>query len=244
MKRRQFLQAGALMLVSGKFVYDAFNKLNEIETRNKIYDLGQYVYLANYKGITKEKTEKEQKGCGIVLEDYFFTCDHIPSSIEKNKMMTPFGLFEEDVELKSKSQNINGLEMEELVRNPEKDIAIYWIGKDRAKKHNIKQFPCKPSSNRIHGQTAYLIGNPNLRGINIRKTTISDLDGMIVEPKNDIVEMTKYGFGISNQLIPGDSGSPLVNDDYELIGINNIGVNGGIGYAIKIEEFFKELKNG
>ena len=239
--RREFLEATGLLLVSGKLVYDTLMDYNKSETRKDIYQLGNYVYIADYETIDKNGFKRKSKGCGVCLDDYFLTVDHIPGAPEKIRMMTPFGLMETDIEIKEKRAKLEGLEMEELVRNQEKDIAIYYIGKDKYESKGLKEFPCKPSSKRNLGNRVYIIGNPHLGGANIRETTISDLDGMDLD--NEIVKVTKYGFGIAKQLIPGDSGTPTVNEDYKLIGINNIGVIGGVGYAVKIEEFLKELKD-
>jgi S1-C subfamily serine protease len=237
MKRREFLQAIGLLLVSGKVAVDSLIKYNESETRKDIYKLGDYVYLADYETTDKDGNKNKSQGCGICLDDYFITVDHIPSSTEKNRIHTPLGIIETGIDIKSKKASINELEMEEVIRNPKKDIAIYRLNKNKMAEHGLEPFPCKPSSRRNLGDKVYIIGNPQLKGFNIRETTISDLDGLDLMFGD--IEM-KHEFGIGKRIIPGDSGSPLINEDYKLIGLSNVYFE-QVGYAVKIEEFLKEL---
>ena len=237
--RRDFLYALGLMAISGKFAVDTFSNLSDEQTRKKIYELGKYVHLADYSVLDKNGNENKSKGAGICLDDFFFTVDHIPSAIEKQRYLMPPGIIvEQNIDVEEKNAKLGSLEMKELVRNSDKDIAIYWIGKDRYEKEGFKEFPCNPTSQRNLGDVAYIIGNPRLTGTNIRETTVSDLDGF------GNLTKTEGGFGIADGLIPGDSGTPLVNENYELLGLNNITINNCLGYAVKIEEFLKELKNG
>lgn len=240
MNRREFLQTTGILLVGGKLILDELIDYNKRETRKDIYKLSDYVYMGKYETTDKNEHKREAEGYGICLGNYFITVNHIPSSAEKSYTMTPFGVIETGIEIVDKKATLEGLTMDEVIRLPKRDVAIYELNKDKMKEHGLEPFPCEPNTKRNLGDRIYLIGNPKLNGFNIRETTISDLDGLDKISVEEI-NLKDSTFGFSSTAIPGDSGTPIVNEDYKLIGLTNIHFN-GLGYGVKIEEFLNNIK--
>jgi len=230
MKRRQFLQALGLMTISGKFLYDTLSNEYQKNIINKIYSLAPHVH----KSITtskisigiNEETIKKQEGYGIVLDNKYLTMAHIvdASNITVN---SPFGFLNIKRKVIDREVKLYGKKLEELVYDEKNDIAILGIPNN-----SIPNFPCKLNKEINYGDEIYIIGNPHLTGTNIRKGTICDLDGL----DNNLE--TKNCFGIDARVFPGDSGTPIVNKDFELLGLVSVQFL-NFGYIKKIEEYLE-----
>lgn len=219
------------MLVSSKVLYDSFIQLDTLNTKNKIFkELPNYIYMAEHTGIQKDGKEIKVKGVGIVIDRKFVTCQHIPDKIKFKEVRTPLGDVTYTRDIKETFCKVKGKELEILVQDTEKDIFIA----DASPYNSLENFPCKPSSKRELGDKVYIIGNPGLTGTNIRNGIISDLDNL------KGIDLSKYTFGTNISVIPGDSGSPLVNEDYKLIGIGKMYFE-ELGYFTKIEEVMKYI---
>lgn len=239
MSRRQFLSLSLLSMAGvglsgGKFAYDLISKKEEDIKKFKIYnELPKQVYLAEktstFYNKNKKPLELKKVGHGIILENKFLTMAHIFESEEQEP--------EEKKKLETKPDkieiNLLGHNLEKFVINPKEDVAIYSFPKGI----KLKNFLCKPSDKISLGDEVYIIGNPNVQGFNVRKCYVSDLDGL------DEDEITKKCFGIDKTIIPGDSGCPVVNSNFELIGLcyGKYPKDGGLGYVTKIDEFLKYL---
>jgi hypothetical protein len=220
--RREFLTLTGIVLANAMYNY----KLPTNE--NKIYELTKHVYTVDYMADT-ENGQKTAKGMGFILDGKYITCDHIPSSLKESVHQTPFGLVRKICDIENEQAYLENIKLTELYRNQEEDIAIYDAY------GYLPDFPCKPNTNINLGDKVYIIGNPGLRGYNVREAKISDHNGV-----NDL-EMSKYCFGIDKPLIPGDSGTPTVNQDYQLIGMNTMTVFNQLGYITKIKHVLKHL---
>jgi len=239
MNRREFLEILGIGIVGGKFVYgsikDSIKGVREWQIYN---ELPNYIYNIETEGIVEEVGKNEVKGKGILVNNHFITCVHV-TDISNVSIPTPFGIMNEKFKIISKDSFVEGNRLEELIFDEDRDIAVYKLcdwGNKKGRKE-IKNFPCKPSSERYLGKKVYIVGNPRLGGKNIRNARISDLDSWNANESSE--KDTKYCFGIDSQLIPGDSGTPCVSEDFELMGINSIGTKYGISYVTKIEEFLK-----
>ena len=229
MNRRDFLIASALVLVSGKTLGDVCVNQYQKGIIHKIYELPKYIYKIDAFANVEGKNE-HRHGFGVVVDNHYLTMAHIVN-FSKRRVRTPFGIMENEVEVKEEKAKINDSEIERIVFNDREDIAIYKLPKEL----NVQEFPCKPTSKRKLGDEVFLIGNPYMTGWNIRKGNISDLD--------------QYGdnlpiesFGIDFPGIPGDSGCPVVNSNYELLGLQATRVEYTLGYIKKIEDYLKYIK--
>ena len=257
MNRRDFLIASALVLASGQMLGDVCVKeyqkgiLKEEITKQrditfKIYnELPKQVYLANHKAKIKtvngeSSYEEERDGCGVILNDYYLTCAHI-SDFSETYVRSMFGTMKVSQNVIETHSEINGHKLESLVSDIENDIAIFSIVPGLPGESKLKNFDAEPSTNRQLGDEIYVIGNPALTGMNVRKGTISDLN--TYKPyKSEEESICKNCFGIDKGLIGGDSGTPVVNKDGKLIGINAVSFAKALGYVKKIEEYLKYIK--
>jgi len=111
------------------------------------------------------------------------------------------------------------------------------------KELNLPNFPAKPSSRLNLGDKIYIIGNPGLTGINVREDYISDINGTAGENMKELAENTTDCFGIGKIVISGDSGTPVVNSKFELLGLCKYQFAGGLGYVQKIDCYLKHINS-
>lgn len=217
MNRREFLQTTGLVLLGGKTLFDICQKEYEKHIEYKIFnELPKYSYLA--KTITNNNKNYVDRGYGIVINNKYITMAHI---INTDKFDTS-----------KKETFIKGQKLEKIIVDWENDVAVFNVPKSL----NLKNYPCEIKTNIDLGEKVYLIGNPFLDGINIRNGRIIDLDEL-----NRELECTKGCFGVDIVTISGDSGMPLVNSDFKLLGLVQSTIN-GLGYINKIEHYLKYLK--
>ena len=134
----------------------------------------------------------------------------------------------QSLEFLSQNTFLNGKKLEKVVVDDESDVAVFELPNDL----KLPNFPAKPSLNINLGDEVFIIGNPGLNGIIIRRGSVSDLDG--VNNENSF-------FGIDIPVVPGDSGGPVVSMDFELLGLGYGNVSMGFGYVKRIGEFLKYL---
>jgi hypothetical protein len=216
MQRREFLQITGLVLLGGKAVFDICQKEYAKYIENKIFnELPNYNYLAET--ITNDNENYSNKGYGIVINDKYITMAHIINDDEFDTL--------------NKETFIRETKLERIVVDWEKDVAVFNVPKSL----NLKNFPCKVKTNIKLGEKIYLVGNPFLDGTNVRSGRIIDLDEL-----NKELECTKGCFGIDIVTISGDSGTSLVNSDFELLGLVQSTVN-GLGYINRIQHYLEYL---
>jgi hypothetical protein len=217
MNRREFLQTTGLVLLGGKTLFDICQKEYEKHIEYKIFnELPKYNYLS--KTITNNNKNYVDRGYGIVINNKYITMAHI---INTDKFDTS-----------KKETFIKGQKLEKIIVDWENDVAVFNVPKSL----NLKNYPCEIKTNTDLGEKVYLIGNPFLDGINVRSGRIIDLDEL-----NKELECTKGCFGVDIVTISGDSGMPLVNSDFKLLGLVQSTIN-GLGYINKIEHYLKYLK--
>jgi hypothetical protein len=216
MRRREFLQIAGLTLLSGKAIFDICQKEYAKHIEYKIFnELPNYNYLSET--ITNCNENYSNKGYGIVINDKYITMAHIINDDEFDTL--------------NKETFINGMKLERIVVNWERDVAIFNVPKSL----NLKNFPCKVKTNIKLGEKVYLVGNPFLDGTNVRSGRIIDLDEL-----NKELECTKGCFGVDIVTISGDSAAPIVNADFELLGLVQSTIN-GLGYINRIEHYLEYL---
>lgn len=234
MKRRDFLKALFALIVSSKIVYDEVGKQIQKSDINRIYTkLPNHVHLAesvNY--IKSEEGGKKQvrEGYGIIVKQHYLTLNHIVDASEL-QVMSQFGLLSIHQDVIKKEVSIKkgkiAYSLEEVLIDKEKDIAIYKMPDNS----NIPDFPARIGEARL-GERVYIIGNPMLKGFNIREARISDIDDF---------EKGNKCFGVGKAMVPGDSGTPVISEDLKLIGLCDYTAF-GLGYAVKIQEFLNKIK--
>lgn len=265
--RKKFLSIFGLGFLGGIGGASLFNTgihfLNESEKRRKkeiyynIYnELKKCVHFSrinievDYEGV--KEYAKAGAGYGIILDDKYITVAHLfdLDNYKANGFLwtdkTPFPL-SKTIKFKVIGAELYGKKLEKLVLNYNNELAIFKLHKDLQNKMNINKFPCKLNTKISLGDKVYMIGNPHLSGDNIRAGIISDLDGTnFNESEIERIGGKKYGrkdsfFGVDMSLAEGDSGSPIVNEDYELLGfVSFLMKPGTFGYVKRIEEFLKE----
>jgi len=231
MKRREFLQALGLMTVSGKFLYDTLSNEYQKNIIHKIYDLAPHVHKSMITSEIKvginETATKRQKGYGIVIDNKYLTMAHIVDTSEIF-VNSPFGSMKVKRNITNRDVKLYGKRLEELIFDKKNDIAIFGLPRSMS----IPSFPAEPSIEINYGDDVYVIGNPRLRGTNIRKGKVCDLDGVNGSNK------TKNCFGIDARIFPGDSGTPIVNKDFKLLGLVSMEFH-NFGYIKKIKEYLE-----
>ncbi len=233
--RRDFLYKAAVFSAGGLALIDGFSRvhnkniesyLKNLETHRReiihqIYcELPKHVHMAgtldlngNILGIA----------CGIIVAGNYITAAHIIPDIKIDKRVTM--LYDKI--------------LKEKVLDRDNDIAIFGLPLDL----ELEDFPAMPSSKYSLGDEVYIIGNPKLTGVNTRVAYISDLNGFDKYFSSDRdAELTKNCFGIDIGIIPGDSGSPVVNSKFELLGLTDLNPFKDypiLGYIKRIDQYLK-----
>ncbi|MHA1302335.1 MAG: S1 family peptidase [Candidatus Heimdallarchaeaceae archaeon] len=226
--RREFLKTGLLLTLSGKVIYDTCDKIYSKHLIHKIYnELPCHIHDIEIESITEDKSINT-RGRGIVVNRKFITLYHVIDE-SKYKVNSPFGIMEMKRKILERIVKIGDTQLKELYTNKQKDIAIFET--------DLPDFPAKPSTKYKLGDEAYILGNPRNTGLNIRKGYISDLDRFGTYSLDNI---TSGCFGMSVPVTYGDSGSPVVNKDYKLIGLCRSRI-GALAYITKIENFLEAM---
>lgn len=262
MERRDFIKAFGLGIAAtataiSPIAYllhkDLASKLTELEQdlsqRNKTAqikkriwnELPAHCHIATYQadvignmgGVIKSAKD-EREGVGIFLDDFYISVAHISKDlIERSAIeITEKGILNYNVS--NRTMTIGGKPFDILVEDMEKDILI---AKQR-RGNSFSNFPCAPQTDIKYLDTAYIIGNPDLAGTNIREGNISDLDGY-----GNTVKNSEGFFGTNIPIHNGDSGCPVVNDKFELLGIMTFSVQKKFAYANRISTYLEIIKN-
>jgi len=253
MNRRDFLIAGTAFL--GGCGSDGLarriealeyqGQLAEQRSRNirRIYnELPNHVYIVDI--VSKLKNDgrsSKDKGAGVVIDGKYLTVSHIliPSWIFKHR----YSSIKIPIEFSDQKTSLNGKKLEKIVDDSESEVVVFKLPNGL----KLPNFPAEPSNEVELGQEVYIIGNPDLRGFNIRRASVSDLDGLDkLEGEEDSFMNRRSVFGVDTNFIFGDSGCPVVSSDFKLLGlaafdISSLGLP-GVGYVQRIGEFLKHIK--
>ena len=247
--RRDALYKGAAIfggitggLAFGKVVYNTQGEIKADYIENKIYnELLEHVHYLDVIGIKINCVGKRRGkllfiglepvkriGGEIIFENKFLTAAHIVSPKKEKKEF-------EDVE----TVKLYKQKLESLILKPENDVAIYRLPREL---RHLPDFPCKVSTNISLGEEVYVLGNPLNRGNNIRKGEITTLEGCRGTETELNLGKRETFFGFNAPIAQGDSGCPIVNKNFELVGLVSFQLRGKFSYAKRIEEFLKELE--
>jgi len=228
--RREFL---TWLGISGLSTLEAVRGVKHLikkNTQQRIYNLRDDVKIAGHYSLIDNKPQVIY-GAGVILNGYYISMAHISRSNFTKRVRTLFGIMETPLNPKNRHVKIGDNKLETLVEDKSTDVYIARLDK------KIPNFPCKPSNRINYGERVYLIGNPGMAGFNIRQGYISDLDGF-----GDALGKAEYAFGVDFAFHFGDSGCPLVNDKFELLGLAKYDSFNKFGYVNKIELYLESIK--
>jgi hypothetical protein len=222
--RRDLLKyIGASVLGTG-LSFDWGNRiLNKYQVHQIYHELSEHVHLAKTITNIEKMGESDNYGCGIILNGKYLTMAHIITSHATSPC-----ILKKSLTAKNRKTILYGKELEQHTLDTENDVAIFNLPPNL----QLPDFPAKPSKEINRGEDIYIIGNPFLTGSNIRAGHISDLG------------KSKNYFGIDIGVIFGDSGCPVVNSDFKLLGLTEsvpfvkFPILGNIK---KIEEYLKHI---
>jgi hypothetical protein len=227
MNRREFILATGVMLLSGKEVFDI---LSEVYKNNKLKDiysqLPSYVHLAELDSnvlIHSKEQNIKKRGCGVLKNGEYLSMAHIFTP--EVYINSPLGRMKVNSTLIDRQVSLYNKPLEEIVCCEESDVARFKVLDTDCR---FTEFPNKISEHKL-GEEVYIIGNPYLRGANVRKANVSELDGF------EDYKLSEDCFGVSTTLHPGDSGTPVVNGNGELLGLCCLFAGSDLGYIKPIK---------
>ncbi len=226
MDRRQFL--ATLGIISSntagcaRYMKDL---LEEIEKERIDYMLSMFKMITDSYAIAKTTSKflvnnsveaEEKEGGGIILSSgHFITVDHNVSNYEGGNVKKIF-----------EKTYINGSELETIVRDQERDIAVFELPKTLS--HPSFPMDMLGDSDKIYiGQEVYLIGNPYMIGALTKKGIISRLTNAKIDCEDDGSQRKLVykaycdeDFGLSIPPIGGDSGYGVFDTkEFKLLGL-------------------------
>ena len=210
MDRRDFLKLGAVAVVglSSSCAYQ-FVKSKESLREDIKTILENVVTLKTH---TKyDGGEGNLKGEGLIAGDYIITCDHIVSMYGKFEQ-TVFGEVYVPILAESDNTKLNDSELETVLKNYKRDIAIFKLPKDYQKPKPVR---LGDDDKLKLLDDLYLIGDAFDRDYVVRYGQLGKEE--ITTFPSDPVDA--IGRIFTGKIVPGDSGSPLINNEGEVIGI-------------------------
>jgi len=192
-----------------------------------------------------ERVVKVAGGIGIVFGPYVLTLNHVVTQ-NSIQVLTPYGELDAPAKKLGEKAYIvfedNRVLLKEIFRDPELDIALFQIPASNLK---LVSLPCPVgNSDELYvGNFLYVVGNPFNSGINLREGIVSSLYGL--EGVKELPGNRGDLFVISNGVLPGDSGVPVLvlrDGVPELVGLvqGTLGIT-RIGWAIKINPILREV---
>jgi S1-C subfamily serine protease len=204
--------------------------------------MDSFVSLYN---VTEFKTEdgaivqKQKSGSGVILDGRFvLTVEHVVVQ-DKYTVDSPLGEIQVPAEKVSEETYFEWKGEKVLLRpvykNPDEDVALLEIVSDV----RPPSFPYQiGNSDELKvGNFVYVVGNPLSTGMNVREGIVSATkspSGLTVVGVNP-----SHTFMVSNGLMPGDSGSPIIavrDGRYELVGISQGTITGNtrLSWGIRV----------
>lgn len=159
---------------------------------------------------SNEMTLGTMQGKGVIVnhenKDYIITAAHVVS-LERRLGEEPSESFNVDYRTR-----LNGEKLDEIIIDAERDIAIFKFP-DNLERPEY-QVRLGDSENLLPFEKIYILGNPGLSGFNVREGIISNY-----ERTRTVGNVETEGINISANVYPGDSGTPVINENGEILGI-------------------------
>lgn len=266
MKRRNFLKLsglGAVALVASSCGYQIVN-LNDFEKMfDQIKEKKRAKLVENIKEIKENiistysiamikgkiqgnihRDFMEVWGEGLIFEDYILTVNHVVSFSEKAYIQdyyrkyglipTDLRLISENTRLKSNGEVLEAILREEGDGNGGRDMAIFKLP-ENYKKPNYKVKLGDSDKLKMYDEV-HLLGDPSDIYFAPRPGRISSFNG-----EKYSSSLLSNGIIMGIKAVEGDSGSPVMNNDGEIVGIASISDLATMAF-VPINEFKKEIK--
>lgn len=225
MDRRTLLKGGLILAGAAGFVGYPF--LLEFIEENKKEVLRKHIRgvlenIVTLVTVTKFKTYDEQEnpsknrqsGQGIIIGDYVLTVDHI---VSYNRIIdrTPFGYVMTPINKLEETTTIGKTELEQIAGSEERDIAILKLPKDYKKpKYKVRL----GDDDELKLLDDLYFVSDAFDWAHIVRLGHLGKEGVAESSGKDFRMHNGKAFA-GNIVVPGDSGSPLLNKDGELVGI-------------------------
>ncbi len=201
-----------------------------------------------FEALDGEVMEYQKSGSGLILDGRFvLTVEHVVSQ-HQYSVVTPLGVFQVPVKRKILEEtsfcwNGKRYPLRSVYKNRDEDVALLEI----SSKVRLPSFPYQigDSDDLQVGNFVYVVGNPLSVGVNVREGIVS---AMRAPPEVSAAGVNPvHGFMVSNGLMPGDSGSPIIairDGRFELVGISQGTVTGNtrLSWGIRINVIRKLLE--
>ncbi len=184
------------------------------------------------------RMQYELKGSGVVVGRFILTVEHVVT-LHGIKIQTPTGVLEPPVK---KVEEVTYLrwgggehDLKVMYRNKDDDIALFEL--PLGVSPPSYPYEVGDSDDLRVGNYIYVVGNPMNLGINVREGIVSAL--IAPDQISRIDAKGKNAFMVSNGLVPGDSGTPVIairDGRFELVGLSQgtfVG-NTRLGWVIRI----------
>ncbi len=185
------------------------------------------------------RMQNELEGSGVVVAGrYVLTVEHVVT-LHGLKIQTPVGILEPPVKKVDEETYIRWEGEDHLLRNmyrnKDDDIALFELPADVTPPSY--PYTVGNSDDLKVGNYVYVVGNPMNLGVNVREGIVSAL--VAPDQISFIDAKGENAFMVSNGLVPGDSGTPVIairDGKFELVGLSQgtfVG-NTRLGWVIRI----------
>jgi len=205
------------------------------------------VTRTTFAGPGGEIIEKSIEGSGVVLGRFVLTAEHTVAQ-HTLEIPSPFGSVELPVLKKNEETFLRWRSVDHPMRvlhkNQADDIALFEL--PAGVQPPSFPHPLGNSDDLQVGNFIYVVGNPMNLGVNVREGIVSAL-----RAPREISRIGAKGenaFMVSNGLLPGDSGTPVIgirDGQFELVGISQgtILQNNRLGWVIRINVIRDSLRS-
>lgn len=212
---------------------------SEMELSRIASSIVKLVTRTTFKTADGTQMQHELEGSGVVVGGRFIlTVEHVVT-MHKLKIQTPVGVLEPPVK-KVKEETYLQWDGEDhllkvMYRNKDDDIALF--GLPSGVSPPSYPYDVGDSDDLKVGNYVYVVGNPMNLGVNVREGIVSALQAP--EQVANIEAKGENAFMVSNGLVPGDSGTPVIairDGKFELVGLSQgtfVG-NTRLGWVIRI----------
>ncbi|MEK6760603.1 MAG: serine protease [Nanoarchaeota archaeon] len=194
---------------------------------NKVMLESKVKYRVESSGI---ELDEDIRGYGNVVGNYIITVNHVVSVNSSIFQETPFGVAQIYVENLFSETRLNGSKLESIIYDKENDIAIFKLPEELNGKYNPVALGDSDKLKILDKICS--IGNPRLNSEIIRCGIVSNDIA-----KREFEGRKMYGFESSILVFPGDSGTPVVDEKGEIIGLANYWLYGVASNIVPINKF-------
>jgi hypothetical protein len=180
MKRREFIKNLGILSALFYAGYNESFRLNkyffEEKEKEMFNSITKYIYKIKteikYVILTNDKEiDTIINAYGIIKNGKFYTVNHCVA-MNAYQQVTPFGIVSLPTKTIETKTTLNNIPLKIILKDYEKDLAIFEL----PEYYNPPEIPGTFEDVKI-GDKIYVIGNPILKGFNIREGRVSDNNG-------------------------------------------------------------------